>query len=206
LTYEQLRAHAPPWSRAESGAVGIGTIIEAAPSSQNPWPRIVVGAVLPLAVVGIAYLLWWISDRLVYVGPLDRAAFGWVVVVPVWIAAPAAAGLAWRRLEQRTTLAVSVLVGAVIAAVAAALLWQAIAFPACDAIHAPQDLVAPSLLFGAVVGGGLAMSGLVSTRFARQGRLIAALVLGAGTELLMVAAAILVISATLLGPSCQRSV
>jgi hypothetical protein len=62
----------------------------------------------------------------------------------------------------------------------------------------------PSLLFGAVVGGGMALSGLVSARFARQGRLIAALVLGAGAEVLMVAAAILVVGATLVGPFCQR--
>ena len=78
----------------------MGTMIETAPSSQNPWPRIVVGAVLPLAVAGIAYLLWWISDRLLYVGPLDRAALGWVVVIPTWIAAPAVAGLL-RRCEDR---------------------------------------------------------------------------------------------------------
>ena len=114
--------------------------------------------------------------------------------------------MAWRRLDQRTTLAVAVLVGAVIAAVAAVLLWQAIAFPACEtgAIHAPQEMVLPSLLVGAVVGGGVALSGLVSARFARQGRLIAALGLGASAEVLMIAVAILVVGATLLGPSCQR--
>lgn len=184
----------------------MGTMIETVPRSQDRWPRIALGAVVPLAVAAIAFLLWWISDRLLYVGPLDRAAFGWVVVLPTWIAAPVVAGLAWRRLELRTTLAVATFVGVVIAAVAAALLWQAIAFPACEtgAIHTPQDMVVPSLLFGAVVGGGLALSGLVSTRFARQGRLIAALVLGAGAEVLMVAAAILIVGATLLGPFCQR--
>ena len=45
---------------------------------------------------------------------------------------------------------------------------------------------------------------LVSARFARQGRLIAALGLGAAAEVLMIAVAILVVGATLLGPSCQR--
>jgi hypothetical protein len=179
---------------------------ETAPSGPNPWPRIVVGAVVPLAVVGLAYLLWWISDRLVYVGPLDRAAFGWVVVIPTWIAAPALVGFVWRTLDQRTTLAVAALVGTMIAAVTALLLWQAIAFPACEtgAIRTPQEMALPALLIGSVVGGGVALSGLVSARFARQGRLIAALVLGATTEVLMVAVAILVAASTLLGPSCQR--
>jgi hypothetical protein len=157
-------------------------------------------------VAAAAYLLWWISDRLGSIGPLDRAAFGWVVVIPTWIAAPVAAGLAWRRLDQRTTLAVAGFVGVVIAAVAAALLWQASAFPACEtgAIHTPQEMVLPSVLFGAVVGGGLALSGLVTARFARQGRLITALVLGAAAEALMVAAVILVVGLALVGPGCQR--
>lgn len=181
-------------------------MIDITPSGQNPSPRIVVGAVVPLAVAGFAYLLWWISDRLLYVGPLDRAAFGWVVVIPTWIGAPVAAGFVWRSLDQRTTLAVAALVGTVIAVVAALLLWQAIGFPACEtgALYTPTEMVLPSLLVGAVVGGGLAASGLVSARFSRQGRPIAALVLGATSEVLMVAAAILVAASTLLGPSCQR--
>ena len=187
------------------GTVDVGTLIETAPSGQNPWPRIVVGAVVPLAVAGLAYVLWWISDRLLYVGPLDRAAFGWAVVIPTWIAAPVVAGFTWRRLDQRTTLAVAALVGTVITAVAAVLLWQAIAFPDCEAVHTPEQMVSPSLLLGAVVGGGLALSGLMSARFARRRRPIAALVLGATTEALMIAAAILVVAVALAGPTCQRT-
>lgn len=184
----------------------MGTTIGATASSRSHWSRVVAGAILPLAVAGIAYLLWWISDRLVYIGPLDRAAFGWAVVIPTWIAAPVVAGFAWRGLDQRTTLVVAALVGTVTAATAALLLWQATAFPACEtgAIHTPQEIVLPSLLIGAVIGGGLALSGLVSARFARRGRLIAAPVLGAATEALMVVGAILVVAATFLGPACQR--
>lgn len=169
-------------------------------------PRLVVGAAVPLAMAALAYALWWISDRLGYIGPLDRAAFGWVVVVPIWIASPLVAGFAWRVLDRRTTLAAAALVGTVIAATAALLLWQAIAFPACEtgAVHSPQEMALPSVLFGAVVGGGVALSGLVSTRFARQGRPIAALVLGAAAGAFMVAAAILVVGAALVGPFCQR--
>ena len=54
-------------------------------------------AVTPLLVVAVAFVLWWISDRLLYVGPLDRATFGWAVVVPLWAAAPTFAGFSWRR-------------------------------------------------------------------------------------------------------------
>ncbi len=98
------------------------------------------------------------------------------------------------------------LVGTVIAAAAAVLLWQAVAFPNCGtgAIRTPPEMMLPSLSVGAVIGGGVALSGLVTARFARQGRLIAALVLGAATETLMIAAALAVLTLTLLGPACQR--
>jgi len=36
----------------------------------------VAGVVAPLAVAAAAYVLWWVSDQLLYIGPFDRAAFG----------------------------------------------------------------------------------------------------------------------------------
>jgi len=184
----------------------VSTAIGTTASGQNSWPRYVAAVAVPLALAGLAYALWWISDRLVYVGPLDRAAFGWVVVIPVWIAAPVAAGFVWRTLNRRTSWVIAGLVGTVIGAAAALFLWQAVAFPNCGtgAIHTPQEMVLPSLLVGAVVGGGVAWSGLVSAGLARQGRPIAAVALGAAFEALMIAAAILVLALTLLGPACQR--
>jgi hypothetical protein len=102
--------------------------------------------------------------------------------------------------------AAATLVGTVIAAFAALLLWRAVAFPACEtgAIHTPQEMMLPSLLVGLVVGGGVAFSGLVSAQFARQGRLIAAVALSAACEALMIAAAIIVAAMWILGPACQR--
>jgi hypothetical protein len=184
----------------------MGALLGAAPSGRRRVPLVVVGAAVPLAVAGLAYLSWWISDRLVYVGPLDRTAFGWIVVAPIWIAAPVAAGFAWRALDQRTTWAVAAFVGAVIAAVAGLLLWQAVAFPACEtgAIRSAQEMALPSLLAGVAVGGGVALSGLVSAHSARQGRFVSAVVLGATCEALMMAAAIVVAVTLLLGPACQR--
>ena len=100
----------------------MSTVIDTTASGQNSWPRYVVAVVVPRALAGLAYVLWWISDRRPYVGPLDRAAVGWVVVVPVWIAAHVAAGFVWRTLDRRTTLVIAALVGTVIGAAAALLL------------------------------------------------------------------------------------
>jgi hypothetical protein len=184
----------------------VGTVIGTAPSGRGRWTPFVIGTAVPLALAGLAYLLWFISDRLLYVGPLDRATFGWVVVMPVWIAAPVAAGFVWRGLDQGTTRAVAAVVGTVIAAVAGLLLWQSVAFPACGtgAIHSAQEMVLPSLFVGVVVGGGVAVSCLASTLSLRRGRLFAAVALGVGCEALTMAAAIVVAASLIFGPACQR--
>jgi hypothetical protein len=161
---------------------------------------------VPLAVVTLAYALWWVSDQLLYIGPLDRAAFGWAVVIPVWLAAPVAAGFAWRRLTPRDSLIAATIVAATIGGAAGLLFWRSVAYPGCEygANRTPGDWVLPSLALGVVIGGGLAGSGLVATRLARKGRRLGAVVFGAGTEVVMVFAAILVAGLSLLGSGCQR--
>jgi hypothetical protein len=62
-----------------------------------------IGIAGPLGTIGLAYVLWWVSDRLLYVGPLVRATFGWLVVMPVWWLSPAVAAFLWRRLPPRPT-------------------------------------------------------------------------------------------------------
>jgi hypothetical protein len=160
----------------------------------------------PLAVIALAYALWSISDRLLYIGPLDRATFGWTVVVPVWVSAPIAAGLAWGRLAVREGLVAAIVVGTAISIAAAALFWQAVAYPACDygAVRAPTDWVPPSLLVGMVVGAGVAASGLVAAAFVRAGRPWRAAALGGGAELTLLFVAILTAAAVLTVPVCQR--
>jgi uncharacterized membrane protein YedE/YeeE len=100
----------------------------------------------------------------------------------------------------------AVVVGTVIAGVAAVLFWQSVAYPDCayGATHTPADWVLPSLVLGLVIGGGLAVSALLTSRFVHQGRPWRAVVLGAGTEIVMVFAAIIVAGMMLLGPGCQR--
>lgn len=168
--------------------------------------RFILGVAVPLAVVSLAYSLWWLSDRLLYIGPLDRAAFGWAVVIPVWITAPIAAAFSWRLLPQRATVLAAVVVGTAIGGVAATLFWRAVAYPNCEygAARTPGDWIVPSLTLGVVVGGGVAVSGLLASKVVREGRPWRAFVVGAGAEVAMVAAAILVSGLMLMGPGCQR--
>lgn len=168
--------------------------------------RFLAGVVVPLVLVMLAYVLWWVSDRLLYIGPLDRAAFGWAIVIPVWIAAPVAAGFAWRGLGPRGRGAAAVIVGTVIGVAATVLLWHSIAFPDCQygASRTPAEFVAPSLIVGVVIGGGQAGTGLLVSSLVRQGRPWRAAALGAAVAFGLVFAAILVASAVLLGLPCNR--
>ncbi len=67
-------------------------------SDRGPVPgqaiRLGLGIAAPFGVVALAYALWWISDRLLYIGPFDRVSFGRAVVVPVWVMTAVVAGAA----------------------------------------------------------------------------------------------------------------
>jgi hypothetical protein len=168
--------------------------------------RFLVGVAMPLALVVLAYVLWRVSDRLLYIGPLDRAAFGWSVVIPIWIAATVAAGFAWSGLGRAGRDVAAVVVGTVIGVAATVLLWQSIAFPNCEfgTFRTPAEFLVPSVIVGVVIGGGQAGTGLLVSSLVRQGRPWRAAALGAAVAFGLVFAAILVASAVLLGPTCNR--
>jgi hypothetical protein len=125
--------------------------------------RITRAVFAPLAVAALAYGLSWVSDRLLFIGPLDRAAFGWAVVIPVWLAAPSVAALRWRRMTFRERSIAAAVVGTVIGVVAAYSYWLSVAFPDCEtgAIFTPAERVLPAIIVGAVVGAAPAIGGLV---------------------------------------------
>ncbi len=161
--------------------------------------------VAPLVLLVIAYGLWLISDALLHVGPLDRAAFGWIVVMPIGFGSPVLAGFAWRTLDRRGTVIAVATFTIVIAALAAALFWRSVANPACQwPVRSPSDWILPSAFTGTLIAGGLALSGIVSMRLWRQGRPILAVVAGAGTEFAVTLLAFVVIGvAFLAGPGCS---
>lgn len=170
--------------------------------------HLILALAVPLGLAALAYALWWISDRLLYVGPLDRAAFGWIVVMPTWILAPVVSGLAWRRLTPRGGVVAAAIVGLAISGIAAVLFWLSVAYPHCDFgdVHKPGDWILPSLTLGLVIGGGFAVSGLIATRPLREGRPWRAVLLGGGAHVVMVATAIVLggLILVLSGPGCER--
>jgi hypothetical protein len=166
----------------------------------------VAGVAVPLGVVAAAYALWWVSDRLLYIGPFDRAAFGWAVVIPVWLAAPIAAAFAWHRFTSRDSIIAAGVVAATVSLAAAILFWQSVSSPNCEfgAIRTPLDWVLPSAILGAVIGSGLGISALLASRVVQSGRRWQGAVIGVSTEAVMVLVAILVAGMMLVGAGCQR--
>jgi hypothetical protein len=167
--------------------------------------RLLVGVAVPLAIVALAYALWWISDRLVSIGPFDRAAFGWGVVIPVWLAAPIVAGFIWSRLPGVEVRLAAVAVGTVVSTAAVMLFWQGVANPDCEfgSTRTAGQWVGSSVFVGGVIGVGVVVSALLASRLARGGHPWRALAIGAVTDFAMIFVAIFVAASVSSFP-CQR--
>lgn len=156
-----------------------------------------LGVVVPLAVIALAWALFTVSDRLLYIGPLDRARFGWGVVIPIWMGAPVVAGFLWRDLTVSRAAVAAMVVGATVTLFAAVLLWQGVSSPQEDCenvIRQPIDYLAPSIVVGLVIGAGVAANGLFTRSILLRGRRWRAVLFGAGIAFALVFGAILVAS------------
>ena len=168
--------------------------------------RVALAALVPLMGATLAYGLWWISDRLLYIGPLDRAQFAWLVVVPVWSLTPVAAAYAWRALNPRQLVVAAGVIGLILAVASSVLFWAATAFPNCEfgVVRTPGEWIIPSIIVGFVIGAGFAATCLGATAVTRHARWWAVLSAGAGSGFALVFAAILVAAPFLMSGGCQR--
>ncbi len=129
--------------------------------------RLVLAVMLPLALLGLVYAVFAISNALVIIGPVDRATFGWLVVIPSWAAIPGLAGLVWAPLPLRERWTAALAVAGVVAVVATMLLATSITQVGCRAVMSWTDdlplSIAVGMLFGAAHGAaGLAAAGVAS--------------------------------------------
>lgn len=169
---------------------------------------VALGWLAPIATLAIAYGLWWISDRLVQVGPFDRPAFGWTFVIPIWLAAPVVAGIVWRGLPVRHERTAVLIVGAIVGLAAALLFWQSATGPGCETAptRTGTDWIPPSLLAGAITAGGLLLGGIIAASLFRSRQRLAAIVAGVLVDGLILAVGLVVMAVILSGPGCERSV
>ena len=85
------------------GAFRIDLRMDDCPMQRTPThiqpSRLALAVMVPLVLLAVAYVAGAISNALITIGPLDRAAFGWLVVAPLWCLTPGITGLYWARLS-----------------------------------------------------------------------------------------------------------
>lgn len=132
--------------------------------------------VAPILVVTATVLLA-ISNAMVYVGPFDRATFGWLVPIPMLLVAPGIAGLAARWSGYRPAALAIGLVGVCLGLLLTGLLVATVdrlgCEPAADKVRVLGYVAPAGLLFGAA----FAFAGLVALRL--RARPVVAVILGA---------------------------
>jgi hypothetical protein len=160
---------------------------------------LLVAIAVPLAMLALAYALWAISDRLLQIGPFDRAAFGWIFVAPLLWLAPGVAGFAWAPMPPKRQWIAAILVGATVALVSAVLLANAIDYANCAPVTSWTDNLPRSLAVGIVVGAGPALGAVVvasvANRLTGLRRIVAAVATGAIIGFAVFFAAILTFAA-----------
>jgi hypothetical protein len=166
----------------------------------------VLAVLVPIAVVATAYGLWWISDQLVIIGPLDRAQFGWLVVLPLFLAAPVLGAYLWAGLDSRTTVVVALAAACVVGLAGAYLFWRSVEDPGCGTGNrfTPEYWIVPSLVLGGTLGASIGASGIVGARFVRARRRGVAVAATVGVELLLWVLMLVFIAPFLATGMCER--
>ena len=169
--------------------------------------RLAVAVVLPLALLAIAYAMWAISDRLLVIGPFDRAAFGWTFVLPLAWLTPGVTGLVWAGLSRRDRWLAAAVLAAILTALAGALLANATDTIGCAPVTSWTQDLPRSLVVGLVIAAGPAGGGLFAAWAAghASGRWppVAAIAAGAAAGAVSLFAAVLAFAVTfVVGVSC----
>jgi hypothetical protein len=124
-------------------------------ATSNRW----LVATAPLALFALVIVIWVAIDRLVVIGPFDRAQLGWAVAVPLTVAVPVLGAWAGDRLGRfgRVSMAVVLAIAAGIAV--GWPFWVSYANQ-CAAVGLPMPLgsIAITAAIGALTMGGAVLA------------------------------------------------
>lgn len=156
----------------------------------------------PLLLVA-SLAAWAISDRLVVIGPFDRAQIGWAVVVPLFVLAPGVLSLAWQSASTaRTGRGVLVALSAAIGVLAVGALALTSVQIGCRTVASPIDVIPSALPVGVVAALAFAVSVLIGAQFGKHGRMRAAVLVGGGTAFVGLWATVAAFVVIFPAPSC----
>lgn len=164
-------------------------------------------AVAPLLLVA-AIAANQIGEVLVAAGQVDRAAFGWFVVVPLVLLSPGAAALTWqatgrRQLASRLIASLSLVIGIGVE------IWLVLTIRqiGCIPVGEPSQVVAPAVLTAVAAGVAFGLAGIAAMVSVGVGGRswvvsIRSLIAGGVGLAAFAAAAILIFTVTFAGVSC----
>lgn len=159
----------------------------------------VTAVFVPVALFVFSALLWSYSNEVVALGFLDRAAFGWLVVMPLLASIPLVGGATLSRADRRLHWPVAAFLGIATGIVVGGLFLGAVAMPACEygTVRTALEWVPNAIGFGLASGAPLA-AGLSSVAALWRHRRVAAVFAG-----LAASAAAFFLLALVLGVSLQ---
>ena len=132
-------------------------------TSRIGW-RLVVGPAL--LFVGLALLK--LSDIVVFIGPLDRAQFGWSVPLPMMLLAPGVIGASARSAGVSAARKVATITGAAFGLVLGIAWFASATQVGCDPSPGLSTRLAASLPIPLVLGVGWAIAGRSAARYANR--------------------------------------
>jgi hypothetical protein len=140
------------------------------------WPVLVAPFLVATAIV-----LLIVSTAMVQVGPFDRAAFGWLVPIPMLLVAPGIAGVAARWSGERPATVAIVALAVALGLLLIGSLVATVDRIGCEPVDDKLRVLAYIAPAGIVFGVGYAAAGLVALRLRRHS--IVAIVAAATTLL-----------------------
>ena len=154
-----------------------------------------------LLLLGLA--IWFVADRLVTIGPFDRAQIEGVVVLPLIAIAPGAAAIAGSgSTSPGLARLVVVAVSAAIALFVVIGLAATVTFLDCRPVTSPLQVVPRTLPTALVLGVGFALSAAAAWGPALRGRGVVALLVSAAVWIVAAALGLFVLFASFPPLSC----
>ena len=141
-----------------------------------------------------AFLVWYVSDRLVVIGPFDRAQIGWAVVAPLAALAPGVAALAERdgrliRASRQVAASVSVGLGVFVLGALAV----TVTFANCRPVTSPMDVLPNAIPTALVAGASYWLAYLSAAGRVRQDKVPLSVLVGAIVWLALAGLTVLVL-------------
>ena len=159
------------------------------------WPV----AIAPLLVVaGIALIQ--ISNELLYIGPLDRAAFGWSVPIPMILLAPATAGVVARWTGEGIARAALVATAIGLGVFLVATMTASIDRIGCDIVTSKVQVLLQVAPIGLLTSGAFVVAGEFAVR--TNNRPVIALIGSPALAVIGGAATLLLFAAQFPGVTC----